>query len=107
MSIITATRAYKIKRIRQFIARNENKLLELESKILQQQARIAMRRQRLDFIRGKYLGDLENIQDAELTEFYERITDSLDDLEEVKVPGLPSPPEKPSFREVDDSVFPA
>ena len=107
MSIFTATRAYKIKRIRQFIARNENMLLELESKILQQQARIAMRRQRLDFIRAKYLGDLENIQDAELTEFYERITDSLEDMEEVKVPGLPSPPEKPSFREVDDSVFPA
>ncbi len=107
MSLITATRAYKIKRIRQFIARSENKLLELESKILQQQARIAMRRQRLDFIRAKYLGDLENIQDAELTEFYDRITDSLDDLEEAEVPGLPSPPEKPSFKEVDDSVFPA
>lgn len=77
MSIIDNTRAYKIKRIRQLIARTELYLIELEEKIAKLQTRLANRRVKLGYLKAKYSGDLDQLPDAEFNQLYTTAEDML------------------------------
>ena len=106
MSTITITRVYKIKRIRQLIARTELFLLGLEKKIAKLQTKLANRRIKLGYLKAKYSGDLDQLPDAELNQLYAIAEDKLSygcvEEEETMVgsqdiPPPPEPPKKPDL----------
>ena len=108
MSIIDNTRAYKIKRIRQLIAKMELRIFQFEENIAKLQAKLAARRVKLGYIKSKFSGDLENLTDAELNKLYTndfesayRLAFAEDDekttTSDREIPPPPEPPKKPDL----------